>query len=50
MRRAIRTISDLVAEFDVLLGVDDDLLLAIDSDDLSGAIRITRVVDQTPIK
>lgn len=36
-----RTVSYLVAEFYILFGVDDNLLLAVDGDDLSRAIGIT---------
>jgi len=36
-----RTVSYLVTEFYILFGVDDDLLLAVDGDDLSRAIGIT---------
>ena len=46
----LRTVSDLVTELDILLSVDDDLLLAIDGNDLGGAVRIARVVDQPPLE
>jgi hypothetical protein len=36
-----RTVSYLVAEFYILFGVDDNLLLAVDGDDLGRAIGIT---------
>jgi hypothetical protein len=43
-----RTVSNLVAEFYILLGVDDDLLLTIDGDDLGSTVRVARVIDQPP--
>ena len=43
------TISYLVAQLDVLLGIDNDLLLTINSDDLRRAVRIARVVDQPSV-
>ena len=45
-KKAWRTVSDLIPELDVLLGVNDDLLLAIDGNDLGSAVGIARVVDQ----
>ena len=42
------TVSYLVAEFYVLLGVDDNLLLTINGDDLGSTVGITRVIDQPP--
>ena len=42
------TISDLISELDILLRVDDDLLLAVNRDDLGRTVGIARVVDQTP--
>ena len=49
LQRSEPTVSNLVPEFDVLLGVDDNLLLAIDSDNLRGTVRIARVVDQPSV-
>ena len=43
-----RTICNLVAEFYILLSIDDDLLLTINRDDLGSAVRVTRVIDQPP--
>ena len=43
------TVSNLVAKLDVLLGIDNDLLLTINSDDLRRAVRIARVVDQPSV-
>jgi hypothetical protein len=43
-----RTVSYLVAEFYILFGVDDDLLLTIDGDDLGSTVRVARVIDQPP--
>ena len=43
-----RTVSYLVAEFYILLGVDDDLLLTIDGDDLGSTVGVARVIDQPP--
>lgn len=40
-----RTVSDLISKFNVLLRVDDDLFLAVDRDDLSSTIGITRMID-----
>ena len=45
---ATRTVCNLVAEFYILLSIDDDLLLSIDRDDLGSAVRVTRVIDQPP--
>lgn len=42
-----RTICDLAAKLDVLFGIYDDLLFTIDRDDLSCAVGIARVVDET---
>ena len=41
------TISNFVTVFDVLLRINDNLLLAIDSDDLRCAVGVARVVYQT---
>jgi hypothetical protein len=46
MYMTCHTVSDLIAEFNVLFGVNNDLLLAIDRDDFRRAIRVTRVVDE----
>src|ERR1700733_13474482 len=46
--RCPRTICNLVAEFYILLCIDDDLLLTINRDDLGSAVRVTRVIDQPP--
>jgi hypothetical protein len=43
-----RTVCNLVAEFYILLSIDDDLLLSINRDDLGSAVRVTRVIDQPP--
>ena len=43
-----RTISYLAAELDILFGVYDDLLLPIDSDDLSSTVGVTRMIDKSP--
>ena len=43
-----RTVCNFVAELYILLGVDHDLLLTINCDDLGSAVRVTRVVDQPP--
>jgi len=42
-------IRDFVAGSDVDFGVDDNLLLSTDSDDLRRAIRVTRVVDEPAV-
>ena len=47
-QRSEPTVSDLIAEFDILLGVDDNLLFVIDGNNLRGTVRITRVVDEPP--
>jgi hypothetical protein len=43
-----RTVCNLVAELYILLCIDDDLLLTIDRDDFSSAVRVARVIDQPP--
>lgn len=45
-KTARRTVGDLFAHVDVGLGVDDNLLLAIDRDDARRAVRDAAVVDQ----
>lgn len=40
------TISNLITQFNVLLGINNNFLLAVDSDDLRGAIRIAGMIDQ----
>ena len=47
--RARHTIRNLVPEFDILLGINDNLLLPTDRDNLGRTIGITRVIDQSPI-
>jgi hypothetical protein len=42
-----RTVSDLIAQLYVLLGIDDDLLLSIDRYDLRRTIRVARVIDKS---
>lgn len=43
--RKILTICDLTAKFNVLLGINYNLLLSINRDDLRSAIGIARMVD-----
>ena len=43
-----RTICNLVAEFYILLSIDDDLLHTINRDDLGSAVRVTGVIYQPP--
>ena len=43
----VRTIGDLTAELNVLLRVNHDLLLPADRDDFRGAVRVTRMVDES---
>lgn len=45
-----RTVSNLIAELNILLGVDDDLFLSVDCYDLRCTIGITRMVDQPPVE
>ena len=45
-----RTISYLTTKLYVLLGVNDNLLLSVNRYDLSGAIRIARVVDKPTLE
>ena len=47
--RSLLTVGNLVAQLDVLLGVDDDLLLTLNGDDLRRTVRIARVVDQPSV-
>lgn len=49
-REGFLTVSNLVAWFDVGLGVNDDLLDAVDRDDPRRAVGNTAVVDQTSVR
>jgi hypothetical protein len=46
IRHLERTVSNFISEVDVLLRVNHDLLLTINRDDLSIAVRIAGVIDQ----
>ena len=42
-------ISYLTTELYILLGVDHNLLLSVDGDDLRGAIRVAGMVNEAPV-
>jgi len=44
------TVSDLIARFYICLSINHNFLLAIDSDDLSSAIRRAAMVDETTVE
>ena len=49
-RDRVRTVCDFASQLNILLGVDDDLLLTIDGDDLGGTVWIAGMVDETAAK
>lgn len=49
-KKSRRTISNLITQLDLRLRVDHDLLLAVNRDDLRGALRVARMVDKTSVR